>query len=85
MILEDKEGNKRYFIPDIESGGDIEVSKETFEGFKRMFDNMHKALFQDTKKVSVPMVFGTNGDLLTEEDKKNLEELFYKPVRQVLW
>ncbi len=65
----------KYYIPDIETGFKVEVSCETWEAYIKMYDDL-KPKFDPEKYKSIPLVFGTAGDMGAAED---FENIFYKP------
>lgn len=57
---------KRYYLPDFECGFLIEVSKDVYECYIRMWDVICPSLASKTEK---PLLYGTERDL---------DELFYE-------
>lgn len=65
--------DKKYYLTDIESGEEYEVSKEQYEGYMKMLDNiMPKGEFKGIGQI---MIFGTAGGT---NNKGSFEEIFYK-------
>lgn len=65
--------NGKYYLPDIETGHKIEVTREQYEAYLKLYNS-----FRDiaTPKVGRPLIIGTGGDL--DDNKSDLKELFYK-------
>lgn len=65
---------QKYYIPDIETGFKLEVSKETWERYVSAREHF-------TPKINegkcVPILFGTGGEM---ESGDKFCELFYKPI-----
>lgn len=60
----------KYFIPDIETGHRIEVTKEQHEACIRMWEQARPHLGEGGR--GVPLIFGTAGDLEGNEDLKSM-------------
>ena len=62
--------DKKYYIPDIETGFKIEVSKDVWEKYIEGWESCKPKL--NSKGVGTIMIFGTAGDMEVGEDLKKM-------------